>query len=413
MSQVGAFTEAQRISLERAALLELNQEHEAICRYHKLKLRSVAITLFDSDSMWGQYDSRSRTISISRKLIFEHPWNFVIGIFRHEMAHQLVDEETTSELNAKSQRPHDEKFKSACKRLGVPGPFSRAGINLKKYNLNWKLDLRNEAAEKIIDKTKKLLALANSTNEHEAHLAMERVRELYAKHNLRFSDTVTSENFVHLVISMNKKRLMSWEQRTISLLTEHFFVKVLLFQQYEMKSQTRFQAIELIGRAENVLMAEYVFHFLLNQVELALNRNKSSGQNRIHRKERASFRLGVLDGFDNKLKMSSKTNSKKSSMADSMITELTYESSEAAQSSVIGAALEKFHQDPHLDNYLSEIYPRLGRRRSSTFRYYDKAFSAGHAAGKTINLQKPITTDMGNLGRFIAGRSDVSLARRK
>ena len=77
---------------ERTVLLELTQEYTRICRDRKLKLRPLSVQLFDSLSLWGQYESLSRTIFISRKLVQKHNWQEVLGVFKHEMAHQYVFE---------------------------------------------------------------------------------------------------------------------------------------------------------------------------------------------------------------------------------------------------------------------------------------------------------------------------------
>ncbi|OFZ11093.1 MAG: hypothetical protein A2Z20_04175 [Bdellovibrionales bacterium RBG_16_40_8] len=378
---------------ERSVILELNREHESLCNIHRVNLRPIAITLFDSDSLWGQFDNRTRTISISRKLVNEHPWQHVVGVFHHEMAHQYVAEQMPKQYQ--NVRPHGELFKEACRRLGIRDQFTKAGIDLQNCNLDWRTNSINETTEKILDKAKKLLALANSTNEHEAHLAMERVRELYAKFNLQHISVAAKDHFIHLIITLHKKRMSSCEQRLISILAEHFFVKVLLFQQFDAKSGERFRAIELIGIRENVLMAEYVYYFLLQQVEFLLQHAIASKLG-LTRSDRISFKLGVLDGFDKKLQQSNRVSSNKApAAASAKTTELT----------VIGVALAKFKNDSHLEDYISKIYPRLRNGRSSSISIDDIAFAAGHSAGKSINLNRPITASMGNKGNFLNSRS--------
>ena len=137
-------------------------------------------------------------------------------------------------------------------------------------------------------------------------------------------------------------------------------------------------------------MAEYVYHFLLNQVEFLLKETIASGTALI-RSEKTSYRLGVLDGFANKLKSA----------------EHTKETEPAAQHraalTVIGQALAKFRKDPGLEDYLSEIYPSLGHRRESSVEIDDRAFAVGHAVGRSITLNKPISNQMGNQGKLISG----------
>ena len=336
---------------------------------------------------WGEFNESTRTISISRKLVNEYPWHVVVGVFRHEMAHQLVSED-----RSQSDRPHSEAFKAACRRLGVPSQYARAGLDLKESHLDWRTEPRDAAAEKILDKVKKLLALANSANEHEALLAMERVREIYAKYNLEHTARAGEENFVHLVLTNGKKRMESWQQRIVAILTDHFFVKVLMFRQFEAKSQEHHHALEIIGTRENVLMAEYVYYFLINQLEALI---KDAGKNgiKLERSDRTSYRLGVLDGFDDKLELAKKAAAKSGEPAQSSSTAL----------SVVGRALEKFHEDPALEDYLGEIYPRLRSRQSSSINVKSEAFAAGHSAGKAINLNRPITHETGNAGRLLPG----------
>jgi Protein of unknown function (DUF2786) len=344
--------------LEKTVLLELHIEHEYVRRIHKVKLSPISIALFDSSNRWGEFNSLTRTIHISRKLIHEHPWHHVLGVFRHEMAHQYVHEHHRHIHHR--EKPHGELFASACKILGVPAQFAKAGLDLQNCDLDWRNEPRDEATEKIIDKTKKLLSLANSTNEHEAHLAMDRVRELYCKYNLEQMAKNGNESFYHLITTRGKKRIESWEQRAISILTEHFFVKVITLQQFDAQKGHRVQAIEIIGRKENVLMAEYVYSFLLLQVEHYLSQTTHNGD-RMGRSERASFRLGILDGFDLKLSQVASVNKM------------------ASEKNLISLSLSKFRND--------------------------HAFAAGHRVGQTISINKPINQKEDGRGRLLTSTS--------
>lgn len=319
------------------------------------------------------------------------------------MAHQLVAEQATSllsknkyqaspceSLRAASDKPHGELFKEACRRLGVPAQFARAEIDLQNCNLDWHFESGDTVAEKMIDKAKKLLALAGSSNEHEAQSAAARVRELYAKYNLEQNEKLSRESFVHQVITHGKTRMTAWEHRTVSLLMEHYFVQVLLLQQFDIRSGQSVQAIELIGTRENVLMAEYVYYFLLNQVEYLLKRELKSGSKLVGR-EKKSFRLGVLEGFAKKL-------------ATQCETQTRHDLAQSTSPNMVNLALSQFKNDPRLNDYLSEIYPRLGHRRTGSWLIDNDAYGAGHSAGQSIHLQKPIENRAGNLGRLLNSR---------
>ena len=345
---------------ERTVLLELGREYSNICRDRALTLRPASLRLFDSESLWGQFDALTRNLSISRKLVQNHSWEKVLGVLRHEMAHQYVYENSPYEHE---EKPHGDLFQQACKKIGVPAPFTKARVGFQDASLDWKEDETDDTQERILDKVKKLLALASSKNEFEAALAMKKVQELYAQYNLDRAETSDRMQYVHHVIANGKKRQTAWEQRIISILLEYFFVEIIIIQQFDSKTGEKNQAFEMIGTRENVLMAEYVYYFLTNQVEYLLEQSSSNT-----RSEKASFRLGLLEGFAEKL-------STKSS---------------ATNPTVITKALQKFKSDPNLKNYLKEIYPRLRLRKHSSRIIDPNAFQSGKHEGQKLVLNKPI-----------------------
>lgn len=366
---------------ERAAVLELSFEHEYVCRSHKVALRPVTIALFDSETRWGQFDSVTRTISISKKLIREFPWHNVVGVFRHEMAHQLVFET----LGSRETHPHGEVFKVACQRLGVSDLYARAGVDLTSNTFDWREDIRDPKSEAILDKVRKLLALANSSNEHEALLAMEKVRELYAKYNIELNESMQRDGFVHLVLSYGKKNLPSWFLRIAGILSEHFFVRTLVFRQYDQATGAQLGAIDVIGRKENVLMAEYVFHFLLQQLEVLVT-NKIKLEPVFSRRDRNSYRLGILEGFSRKLEVS------KPSVP---VETKNYEST--------GKALEKFKMDEEIDSYIGTIYPKLRKKSGGSIRISSEVYASGQADGMSIQFHKPVDEKVGNKKYLLEG----------
>src|SRR5262245_32297720 len=100
---------------ERCAVLELNAEYKRLLCERHLDLAPATIELTDSTSFWGRWDPELRTIFVSRTLILNHSWFHVIGILRHEAAHQVVDElfsPLTNFLNH-NQRIHNDTFRKA------------------------------------------------------------------------------------------------------------------------------------------------------------------------------------------------------------------------------------------------------------------------------------------------------------
>jgi predicted SprT family Zn-dependent metalloprotease len=362
---------------ERQALHELHREYNSILSSRKLSLRRAMIEFSDSQIHWGEWHSQSRSIRLSRRLLQTHSWFKVLGVLRHEMAHQMVDEAPNPRLTDRS--PHGEAFQWACRQLGVPMEFTRATADLQQDSLDWREEKRDEASEKMLEKVRKLLALASSGNEHEAVLAMNRVREMFAKYNLEQAALEKNSEFVHVAISTGRKRLEIFERKILGILTEHFFVQVLLGQTFEPAKAEHHRLIEIIGTRENAAMAEYVYHFLRQQSAVLVDELAKARGEKLSRIAKKSFRLGILSGFGDKLRA-----------ADKPQTE-----------SVIAKALVAFRGDPGLKDYIAMVYPKLRATRGRAPLVDPTAYSAGITKGQQINLHKPVHSSDGNRGRLL------------
>jgi hypothetical protein len=369
---------------ERTVLLELQREHARICKERKVFLRPLLFRIEELDSTWAQYDSWIRTVTFSKKLIHEYQWFQVLGVLRHQMAHQYTAESGTQSL--KDARTSTEKFQAACRKLGVPPQFSNLGIRLQNSDLDWRQEKQDPQTERTLEKIRKLLSLAQSSNEHEALLAMTRVREIYARLNLDHMQSRSKDEFVHLVISTGKKRFEAWELKTLSILIAYFFVRVLTLEQFEVSTCEKKQAFELIGTRENVLMAEYVYHFLIQQVEHLIDQMIPAKGRKFSRIEKNSYRLGILDGFSKKLASSLK-----------IVAPVDPDS----KSLMVVRALSQFQKDPLLTEYLGDIYPGLAQRPPPSATVDAQAFEDGHKAGHKINLHKPLNEKQGGFGGLL------------
>ena len=369
---------------ERAVLNQLNLEYRHTITLHRVKLRPALIVLTESEAHWGQWNRMSRTISISKKLIREHQWFHVIGILKHEMAHQLVDEAANefSRSTGSASGPHGIDFKKACERLGVPAHYSRATINLQEFNLDWREEIHDEVTEKMLEKTRKLLALAASTNENEAALAMNRVRDIYANSTLE-NVAHTERSFVHLMIQTGTTKVTVFDRMIVSILVGHFFVEAILMSEFNIQRDRQERVIELIGRRENILMAEYVYHFLMAQSR-DLVEKMARTQGGISQVTRRSFRMGILRGFDEKLRMA--------------------ERPVAQGATVIGNALIAFQTDRELADYIKQVHPRLTKSRSGSQQIDSDAYAKGRKAGEQISLHKPVSNSPTHSGRALTGR---------
>lgn len=379
-----------RLKWEQCAIRELNADYRHALWEHRIKdFRPALIEIVDSSTHWGRWIPETRTIQLARRLIWDHPWYQVVAILKHEMAHQLVDECAHLIPKFKPGGPHGEAFQWACTKLGVPDEFSGATADLQSQTLDWRTEKRDAVSEKMLERVRKLLALATSTNEHEALIAMNRVRELYARYNLEEnSDVATGENklpFVHIVISTGSKRMEAHERKVVGILTGHFFVEVILGQTFDITSGERHRSLTLLGKRENVLMAEYVYHFLLSQSRALaeqLLKQDSGASLRHSRIRRKSFRLGILQGFEDKLRAAEKPTGHD-------------------VNDTVAKALIKFNSDLALQGYIKKIYPRLQTSSVNSQRIDSSAYAAGKDEGRKITLSRPISHSSGNKGRLL------------
>jgi hypothetical protein len=355
----------------------LYRDYDHILYSYSVRMSRPQIRVQDVESLWGQWNPTTRTITLSQKLIEMHSWDVVIEILKHEMAHQLVHEVLGYNEH------HGPHFRRACVTLGVADWAQTATGEIPRDIPHWKDHPRSPEEDRLIKRVEKLLALAESTNEHEAALAMERVREIYARHNIDRVANQTASAMIHCVISRKKKRTESTESLIFSILNEHFFVRSIHTSLFDAETCEEYKAVELLGTRENVVIAEYVYHFLWNTLQ-DLWKAYQKVAKRTDGRAKRSYMLGVLSGFRDKLNKGSKTTT---SHPDRSPTECY-------------ALIAKGHAE--LTQFVDYRYPKLAKRSWSAGHAERSSFEAGKAEGANLNLRRGIHHSAGNQGRLLS-----------
>ncbi len=363
--------------LQRAWTQELYREYDQILFSYRVRLAPPLILIAELGSVWGKWHPLTRTITISSLLIERYAWDVVIEVLKHEMAHQLVSERMGGD------HTHGAAFQRACSTFGVAPWAARATGDLPEEIHTWKDRALSPEDERLLRRAEKLLALATSANENEALLAMQRVRELYERHNLDRLAARRGAKMVHLLIGRGKKKLDAAETMIASILVEHFFVKAIFTDTYDPSTCERSKVVEVMGAEENVLMAEYVHHFLYRQAhalweEYRRRTGKSVGSKR-------SYVLGVLAGFREKLRRTAPKAAAEAGPARP-----------ATQTRALLALAGK-----ELETFVAERYPRLVRRGRGGALRDGTSYHAGVEAGEKINLSKGVTEKTGNRGLLL------------
>ncbi|MFW2368614.1 MAG: SprT-like domain-containing protein [Desulforhopalus sp.] len=351
--------------MQQMWLRQLQLEFEEACNYYGVDLQVPIFEITNSKNEYGAWCAATGTLRLSRHLIENYSWSITLQVLKHEMAHQLCGG------LQENRTPHDEAFQMACETLGVLPEFRHAGGCLSELvEAAAAGSSATEIGRRCIERVKKLLALSESSNEHEAALAMQKANDLIEKHHIQSLCKGDEQKFSYSIIDRKRKRIERYQRQICTILKDFFFVKVVLSRQYDPERNQTYRTIELLGKRENVAIAEYCYHFLEKRLVLlwSSNRGRFKGSTRI---EKNSYYLGLLNGFYQKLKEQRRGRAKTVSepqLAAMVVTE-----------------------KQRLDEYVALRFPRLRKIASKGARLYRNTYNEGVKAGKTISLAEGLT----------------------
>lgn len=348
------------VDILRIWAVQLVREHRRICWQHQVDLPSPLIEISSATRYWGQWQPSVRTICLAEKLIRNHPWEVVLNVFRHEMAHQLVSAEPGD------QRAHGVAFHRACERLGVPEDYRCTGGALPLAH-SLPDPLAHGHTRALLEKVRKLLALSESANENEALLAMRKAREILARH--RLPGGTGPAKYCSRVIDLKRQRLAGHHRLLATILIDFFQVEVILATTFNPIACRESKCLDLIGRPGQVKVAEYVFAFLVGRLATLWEQHcrdcKPTGT-----AARNSFYLGVLKGFQERMTDGSRQQT---------ATALSNRDEDLPHWPVPAP-------DPDREQFLTLRYPRLRSSRRRTVSIDTDQYNAGKNQGRCLEL---------------------------
>lgn len=347
--------------LERRILHGLVCEWKQAVDFLPLAIRgSLALPGFelrDFERRWAEWNRERRVMTFSRKLVMNYPWISVREVLRHEMAHQVTDEALGG-----ADQPHGARFREACRLLNAD-PHA-AGDYPSLYEAVEAGGLDDN--DRILLRVKKLLALSQSSNRHEAELAMTKVHELIARYNIDLLSRHTGRQYGSACLGVPQVRQSADDYAMSRLLQDFYFVEAVWIGAYVFGKARMGRILEISGATENVKMAGYVYDFLRRVIE---------DQWKLFRKGRAvtsgrkvDFALGLLSGFSEKLKAGD---------------------GELERDSPATFALIK-RDDAQLLAYVRARYPRLRKTGGSGRNIDEGVHRAGQVVGRQTILSKPL-----------------------
>ncbi len=305
------------------------------------------VLLVDSHARLGRWVHATRTLELARALVIGEPWPEVVAVLVHEMAHQFVHEV----LGVVDESAHGATFRKVCAERGIDARAAGAPVADPA---------RAAEIDRVLDRIRKLLALAGSPNEHEAETAMHKAHELMLRYNIDLAAATTTREFEVRFVGDPERRRTLVEEDIVALLTELFFVKAIRIPVYLPRRGKAGHVYELSGTHANVEMATHVFAFLLGTAERLWQQNRRDMRVRSGR-DRLSYQSGVVRGFRDKLR---------------------------TERVVLRGTGLVWVPDAQLDDYYHTRHPRISRRTRQV--RLGGAHEAGREAGQKVVLHKPV-----------------------
>lgn len=290
-SDSGAARERLTLELERLALRAARRVYDDLnASLFRRALRPPAFELVHAAGRLGRWVGGARTLELSRALLTDHGWGVLVEVLKHEMAHQFVDEA----LGVRDEAAHGPEFRRVCQERGIDA--RAAGVP----------EAPPSTRDHVLERVAKLLALAESSNEHEAQAAMSAAQRLMLKHNLEglVERRETYYEFRHL--GEPSGRIPECERMLASILADHFFVEVIWVPVWRPLEGKRGSVLEVCGTRANLELAEYVRAFVMQTGERLWREYR--GARRVPARERQRFLAGVVTGFRDKLEREQKKN---------------------------------------------------------------------------------------------------------
>jgi hypothetical protein len=325
---------------------------------YRFAMQKPLISIRDMKKRLGYWSPRRKEISLSRDLVMNHSWDAVLEVFYHEMAHQFAHQV----FEAYSETPHGPSFIKACYLLRA-NPEASGTFPPLDDRLN---EIRLSEQDKIMVRVKKLLALAQSKNRHEADSAMAKAHELISKYNIDIIEKNGHRQFISIFLGQPALRHTRDIYELAALLETFYFVKGIWIPSYVINKDKMGRVLEITGTIQNLKIASYIFDVVKNYIDSEwIKYNKNKGLN-FYRK--TDFAVGIIRGFRRKL-------------------ECRQFSSKNPTTRIF--ALTKL-KDYQLENYYHYRYPKISKfSRTSSSQDYG-VFSDGMKTGKKLVISKGI-----------------------
>ena len=256
-------------------------------------LRPPLFSIRETHSRLGSWNPARREISLSRDLVSRHRWDDIRDVLLHEMAHQIAHEV----FHATTERAHGDRFREACRMLNADPAASGRFRPLRErlYRVE-----PMDAADRMVIRIRKLMALAESSNPNEARAAMAKAYELIARHNIGLIDRGERQTYISVFAGHPRLRHFREAYHLAHLLQDYYFVQGVWVQAWVAEKGKMGRVLEISGTRKNVQIAEYVHASVDRYIDSAWNAYRRG--KRLGRSRKTDFAIGIIQGFKSTLK---------------------------------------------------------------------------------------------------------------
>lgn len=208
--------------------------------------------------------------------------------------------------------------------------------------------------EKIIDRIRKLMALATSSNEHESAAAAGKAQELMLKHNLSAAvlEEKQSDNVREFI---DEKNGSTWRASLLNGIALGLMCRIVV---HPVSGKTKRYAV--LGRPQNVEVVQYMYEYLTKELERLSPRP-------LHTAESNAFRRGAVSVIGQRMRE-------------------TFAEFKQASTDTMALVVA---EDKAVEAFKDELYKELSKGRAGHIGDAS-AYRAGQAAGMNIPLRKGV-----------------------
>lgn len=243
----------------------------------------VQVVVYNNKSMLGYFDADFYELGFHECLMHASRTQ-LHQVIRHELAHYMAFIQ-----HGRTIEPHGPEFRAFCRQRGWGEEIYRATVCLEGGQNGSVIE-----ESSVFRKVQKLMALAASSNKHEAELAMIKSQQLLLKHNMESAYLGEEDEEKVVLKRIMKQKKENAKMRSIARILETFFVGAVYSRAGD------FTYLEILGSAVNVKIADYVATFLHGELDKLWE--QAQEQNHLRGAvAKNSFFLGLAKGYCNKI----------------------------------------------------------------------------------------------------------------